>query len=261
MELSWWKKFLFMLLPTSSIFSSVKDRFFTAMVQAWGTAAKSVHEINGQNLTDIFTQKTTRLEDHSDQFGYVETQDADRVSALWAEEGGQSPDYLQSQLHAAGLTNLYVHEWWVEGSDPPVARNPILYIRNHQPNNLLVNPVSSIYDDIPQCGDDLYCGDNIYCGDSEGLKYEEKIYPHPDVVEQYPFYFYVCGETFGVPASLTDSELIEAKRIIYKIKAMEQRCVLITDGDVWINTPYTGDELWINTPYTGDELYINIGDR
>lgn len=259
MDLTWWKNFIFSLLPNSQIFSKVKDRFFTALIGAFSSVAKDAHDKNGQNFTDIFPDSTTRADEWSDQFGFPTTLTAEQLDVQFKDTGGQSPAYLQAQLHAAGLTELFVHEWWIPGSSPVTARNPIPYINNLQPNNLLVNPAVSIYEDIPQCGDDIQCGDDVYCGDTEGLKYEEKIYAHPDIEAQYPFYFYVCGETFGTFVSLSPEQIQEAKRIIYKIKPMQKRCVLMINQDVWINTPYSGDEIWINTPYTGDEVYINLG--
>lgn len=261
MELSWWKKFLFSLLPSSTVFSSIKDRFFTILVESFGVVAKMIHDRNGQNLTDVFPDETTRADDWSDQFGSPTTLTVAKLKARWAESGGQSPNYLQSELHAAGLTTLFVHEWWVPGSDPVTARNPLIYINDYQPNNLLVNPVLSLYEDLPQCGELYQCGDDLQCGDSEGLKYEEKIYPHPDVAAQYPYYFYVCAETFGVSVEITDEELQEAKRIIYKIKPMEQRCVLYVNSSIWVNDPLTGLEVWVNEPTTGLEVYVNVGDR
>lgn len=261
MDLNQWKKFVFMLAPKSSVFSWVKDRFLTALFYSAGEVASDVSDHNGQNFTDAFPNTTTRADDWSSQFNSPITLSASQLSFRHQESGGQSPHYLQTRLHGAGLTNLYVHEWWVPGSDPVAARDPFVYINNYQPNNLLVNPVVRIYDDVPQCGDRFQCGDDLQCGDSEGLKYEEKIYSHPDIEEEKPFYFYVCGETFGENVTLSEEDLAMAKHLIYKIKPAHLRCVLIANADLWINTPYTGDEVWINTPYTGDEIYINIGDR
>lgn len=259
MELNWWKEFLFSLLPRSPLFSFVKDRFFTALVTALGSVPKEAHYYNGQNITDIFPETTTRADDWSRQFNFAKTLTASQLSARFKDSGGCSPNYLQNALHEAGLTSLYVHEWWVPGSDPVAARNPIPYINNYQPNNLLVNPITSIYDDIPQCGDYIQCGDPDQCGDSEGLKFEEKIYAHPDISDEYPYYFYVCGQTFGDYVTLSDDELSEAKRLIYKHKQAHLRCVLFVEASAIINTPTTGDEIIINTPTTGDSIIINSG--
>lgn len=260
-----------MILPTSGLFSSLKDRFFTKFVYSLGTAPKDAHDTNGQNFTDIDPATTTRADDWSEQFGSPTTLTTAQLQARWQESGGQSPNYLQEQLHAAGYTSVFVHEWWVPGSSPVTARNPILYINNSQPNNLLVNPVQSTYDDRPQCGDsanEYQCGDELfspglalYCGETDGIKYEEKIYDHPDLTEEYPYYFYVCAQTWPEAAPLTSVEIAGIKRIIYKIKPMEQRCVLITTSGVYVNTPTTGaDGIYVNEPTTGaDGVWVNLG--
>lgn len=273
MDLNWWKKLLFMLFPESGLFSSIKDRFFTKFVYSLGSAPKDAHDRSGQNFTDIDPVTTTRSDDWSEQFGAVGTLTTAQLQARWQETGGQSPNHLQSEMHEAGYTSVYVHEWWVPGSSPVTARNPILYINDHAPNNLFVNPVDSIYDERPQCGDspDTYqCGDEyyapgtaMYCGQSNGLKYEEKIYEHPDIAEQYPFYFYVCAQTWPEPAPLTPEEIQGIKRLIFKIKPIEQRCVLISTNGVYVNTPTTGAAgVYVNEPTTGaDGVWVNLGSN
>ncbi len=259
MDLNWWKSFLFSLLPNTTLFSSIKDRFFTILIKSLGSVPKEAHDYNSQNLTDIHPDTTTRADDWSSQFGFATEQTTTRLTAEWQQEGGQSPNYLQEQLHAAGYTGLYVHEWWEPGSSPVTARNPIPYINDFQPNNLLVNHVNYSFLDLAQCGDDYQCGDDLQCGDNEGVRFEEKIYPHPAVADQYPFYFYVCAETWPNFAALTPDEVDDVKRIIYKIKPMHLRCVLLVNSDVWVNTPTSGDEIWVNEPTTGDPIEVNIG--
>lgn len=88
---------------------------------------------------DIDPQKTRELDLWESQFGLANTitvdQDRrDRLDAVWKAHGGQSPRYLQDTLQAAGF-DVYVHEWWVPGSEPALnviaaatARNPFDYI-------------------------------------------------------------------------------------------------------------------------------------
>src|SRR5215468_6567577 len=35
-----------------------------------------------------------------------------KLASAWSLLGGQSPDYIQRTLHAAGFTTVHVHEWW-----------------------------------------------------------------------------------------------------------------------------------------------------
>ena len=261
MDLTFWKRFLRLLLPTSAIYNIVVDRGFKSLLAAVGSVLKSAHDYVGARFTDFIPAITTRIDDWSEQFGFSGNLSILRLEAEWKQSAGQSPHFIQTKLHDAGFTNCYIHEWWVPASSPVTARNPIPYINDYQPNNLLVNPMSSLYEDFPQCGDAYQCGDDLQCGDSDGYKYEEKIYPHPDIADEYPYYFYVCGATFGNPVTLDSADRFEVQKIIYKYKPMHLRCVLLNNDGLWINTPYTGDEIWINTPYTGTEVYINIGDR
>lgn len=88
---------------------------------------------------DIFPIATREISAWEKQFGIPgtglnEPDRRTRLAAAWAATGGQSPRYIQDTLQAAGF-DVYVHEWWVPGSEPApgvpgtgVARNPFLYL-------------------------------------------------------------------------------------------------------------------------------------
>ncbi|MHC4868059.1 MAG: hypothetical protein ACYTEX_28650, partial [Planctomycetota bacterium] len=171
--------------------------------------------------------------------------------------GGQSPNYLQTALQDAGF-DVYVHEWWrVDGDEKPiqmgdgtqmgdgaqmggklpiptgypVARNPIPYINDSQPNNLLVNPVERAYLDYKhQMGDGTQMGDGAQMGANNGIKYIEKIYPHPDNGDDYPFYMYVGGETWPDIVSIEGARRKTA-----------------TTGNIWENSP-NSELIFENSP-------------
>lgn len=92
-----------------------------------------------QIFEDIDPQKTRELDLWESQFGLpntltVEQERRDRLDAVWKAHGGQSPRYLQDTLQAAGF-DVYIHEWWVPGSEPALgvlgvatARDPLDFI-------------------------------------------------------------------------------------------------------------------------------------
>lgn len=81
---------------------------------------------------DGFPQTTRALDEWEAQFdlrdtGLTTQERRDRLEGAWAATGGQSPRYIQDTLQAAGFP-VYVHEWWIPASDPPVARTPATII-------------------------------------------------------------------------------------------------------------------------------------
>lgn len=81
---------------------------------------------------DIFPYTTRDIYRWAQQFGVqigglTESQVRQRVDGAWKARGGQSPRYLQDTLQAAGF-DVYIHEWWVPGTNPPEARNPNSYL-------------------------------------------------------------------------------------------------------------------------------------
>ena len=92
---------------------------------------------------DLYPQQTRELSAWELQFGLgnyglTEQEQRDRLEAVWAATGGQSPRYIQDTLQAAGF-DVYVHEWWepivaypqggsINGDVTPVARDPFDYL-------------------------------------------------------------------------------------------------------------------------------------
>lgn len=90
-------------------------------------------------FNDIDPKSTRQLSEWESQFALPqslsdEQERRDRLDAAWKALGGQSPRYIENTLCAAGF-DVYVHEWWVPGSEPVVgtlaaatARDPALYL-------------------------------------------------------------------------------------------------------------------------------------
>lgn len=102
------------LLPDSTAWRLVVDRllkrYLTGVVSVGVEARSYIDDV----YDDIFPQTTRRLSDWQEMFGLdavgTEQQQRNDLAAEWAAQGGQSPEYLQSVLHTAGFTQMYVHD-------------------------------------------------------------------------------------------------------------------------------------------------------
>jgi len=128
------------LLPRSTAWAltTVKPLrdFFMGLAASLGDVFKLFFD---QVYEDLFPQTTRQLAAYEKQFGLrtavlTEQERRDRLAAAWRAQGGQSPGYIQDTLQAAGF-DVYLHEWWVPGSEPPLgvvaaatARNPFAYL-------------------------------------------------------------------------------------------------------------------------------------
>jgi len=129
------------LLPRARAWSITIDktlrRFFDGLAQGLGVPIKLFFD---QIYQDTQPQTTRELDAWEKQFGLnsgavlTEQERRDRLDATWKAHGGQSPRYIQDILQAAGF-NVFVHEWWEPGSEPPlnviapaIARDPHDYL-------------------------------------------------------------------------------------------------------------------------------------
>ncbi len=140
------------LLPNSKAwnitpFKNLRNFFkgFTGLGEDSKSFSDSVYQ-------DLFPETTRELEKWERQFGLPNTLSAkasdeqlrrDRLDAAWKEMGGQSPRYFQDTLQRNGF-NVFVHEWWEPGTEPPVGvlqcvtpRNPLLVIRQESTEGIL----------------------------------------------------------------------------------------------------------------------------
>jgi len=120
------------LLPKSRVFNISKGD--TNHAKFWGVIADAfqpVHDFAGSTWRDMFPSDTTQLRAWESEFAFpaenlTTEQRRSRLKGEWAATGGQSKRYIQDTLHAAGFTDLFVYDWWVD--DVPTARNPLLLI-------------------------------------------------------------------------------------------------------------------------------------
>lgn len=195
---------------------------------------------------DIFPDTTRELVAWEEAFGLrpgdlTETERRERLAALWSARGGQDPRYIQDTLQAAGF-DLYVHEWWVPGTDPPVARNPFSVLatgvfgcgdNEMQCGNveaqcgqtygdigyMLVNKVYTVFVKYLGCGDDrAQCGENeAQCGENDGFDFIRKEYAVPSDSALWPYIVYIGGENFGDVAIVPEDRQEEIEDLLLKI--------------------------------------------
>lgn len=121
------------LLPSGSAWSIIADkmlrRFFLALAGVFENARASVDSV----WLEIFPATTTSLDEWDEQFGLpdgalTDAQRRARIAGEWQYVGSQGVDSIQDILRARGFDDVFVHEWWVPGSDPLEARNPAEFI-------------------------------------------------------------------------------------------------------------------------------------
>lgn len=117
--------------------SKALRNFLTGLAGALGPPARAFVDAV---WLDIFPSSTREAPEWDAQWGLPDTgiteqERRDRLDATWKALGGQDPNYIQTTLRANGF-DVYVHEWWVPGTEPAVgvkqcavARSPLQYLR------------------------------------------------------------------------------------------------------------------------------------
>lgn len=206
----------------------------------------------------IFPDVTDQLDEWERQFGLQTVAGAseqdriDRLIATWQATGGQSPRYLQDTVRAAGF-DVYIHEWWEPGSNPPTVRNPLLILNDEsgQLNYLtvcgnaqavcgyvgavcgsssnpkgypLVNKILQVRPNVVDCGDPIaVCGNaNAVCGAFTGFKFTQRRYTIPNDPNKWPYFLYWGGENFPDLADIPQSRRNEFETLVLKLCPTEQ---------------------------------------
>lgn len=231
-------------------------------LSAWGGDTRSALD----TVYDALLPSTTgSLDEWEDQFGIPPSLTASsarrsRLDAAWKAVGGQSPRYLQDTLRGAGF-DVYVHEWWTPGSEPPTGshacgtpRNPLLYLRR---DNLPSYPVVDCGEPFAECGEPFAeCGNAVVpigyplvnkveysspdpivlcgeafaeCGEIDAecgnfLEYEILLrrYTVPTDPGKWPYFWYVGGQVFGQQATVPASRRDEFEALCLKVGPLHQ---------------------------------------
>lgn len=243
-------------------FDKILRQFFEGLAAALITDTK-------ENFDNIYSgldpQQTNDMFKWEAQFGLnensalTEQQRRDRLDAAWKETGGQSPGYIQDTLRNAGF-DVYVHEWWVPGSEPGVGVkscvtpiNPNRWLRQSQlitiftvtagnPTVTCGNPeatcgasiepygyplVNKINETVPEyfvtCGNPAAtCGNpEATCGNYSTFKEIEKNYTLPLDPDKWAYFLYIGGETFGDLASIDLLRKDEFENLCLKVGPLQ----------------------------------------
>tara|TARA_R110000851_G_scaffold201680_1_gene352890 strand:+ start:97 stop:912 length:816 start_codon:yes stop_codon:yes gene_type:complete len=221
---------------------------------------------------DVFPQSTRELDRWDKQFGLPDTgitgqQRRDRLGAAWKALGGQSPRYIQDTLQGNGF-NVFVHEWWVPGTEPPpgvkqcvTPRNPRLVLREEftgvallvecgeavvqcgeavaqageslSPRGYpLVNKVFvSTPDILPLCGEVLAAAGEptSTCGNYSAFREGPREYLVPNDPSKWPYFLYIGAETFGDLAQVDSKRRDEFEALCLKICPTQQWLGILVD--------------------------------
>jgi hypothetical protein len=241
------------LLPRARAWSIRKGTVLRQIIEGLTIFPESIRREFDRTWLDIFPATTRALDEWEAQWALTPSQLTDaqrreRLSATWKSHGGQSPRYLQDALQKAGFP-VYVFDWWIPATLPPVARNPFAYIRGDTaplggvdcgeplalcgeafaqcgnsvgvPGYLLVNRIqTSRVDYIALCGEPtMQAGeDDAECGAFTDYIFDYLKYNVPVEANRWPYIFYIGGEVFGEKAAVPNIRRNEFEALVLKLK-------------------------------------------
>lgn len=259
------------LLPNAKAWRLTVDKQLRQFFEGLTGIGEDVRTFYDDIWLDIFPETTRDISGWETQFGLPNTltneqERRDRLDAAWKALGGQDPRYLQDTLQAAGF-DVYVHEWWVPGSEPAVgvkapatARNPFTYLEDgavtlkyfsadgaadmqdgdlalamdgaaDQPTGYtLVNKLL-----IPtsiSIGDgslEMYDGGQNAQDNGFLTTYGLKAYQIPADVTKYPYFLYIGGQNFPDHANVDVSRRNEFETLCLKICPTQQWLGILVD--------------------------------
>lgn len=255
------------LLPVCRAWQTTIDNDLRRLIVGLSGIEEDLRAYFDELWLNLMPSTTDYLDDWEEQFGLpaaglTETERRDRLDGRWKALGGQSPYYIQTTLQDAGF-DVYVHDWWVPGTEPAIGshacatpRNPLVYLRREYASVGLmvecgealaecgeafaecgnqVDPrgyplVNKTFATIPNyltlCGEALaQCGEpTAECGNFFGFTEEVITYIIPNDPAYWPFFVYIGGQTFGDIAQLPPSRKNE----------FEELCLKICPSHLWI---------------------------
>ncbi len=187
---------------------------------------------------DIFPVTTRELDQWEDQFGLpntglTEQERRDRLDAAWKALGGQDPTYIQETLQAAGFP-VYVHEWWVPGSEPAVdspaaatPRDPVATLV--APAYPLVNRIvksdklfTAYFDNGALPNENQFGKTGSQFGAFSNSAVVEVEYDIPTDPSSWPYFLYIGDAVFPNLASIPIARKEEFETLCLKICPAEQ---------------------------------------
>lgn len=218
-----------LLLPTGDGWRAAVSSELRAWLDGLAGEGDAVRESADLALDDMYPSTTRELALWEDRFG-VSSAGTDelrrqRLAAEWRATGGQSPDYLEGVVQAAGFP-LYIHEWWSSGP-PYVARDPRDYTT--QP----LTGTVQCGEPLAECGEpDALC--NGFLANEPGYIVNEALTdaappavpPDPDT---WPYFVYWGGETFDDRVAVPAERRAELERLLRQLNPAHMWIVTLVD--------------------------------
>ena len=218
------------LLPDARAWRLVPEKFlrkfFTGLANS--DIAVGVKTFFDEIVSDIDPQQTRELDAWENQFalpdaGLTEQERRDRLAATWKAVGGQDPRYIQDTLQAAGFP-VYVHEWWVPGSEPaidsPAAATP------RDPSIVLggiIVYINECNEALAQCGEALAeCGERTTPPGYLLVNKDGTTYTVPVDPAEWPYILYIGDAVFGATATVDANRKDEFEDLCLKICPAQQ---------------------------------------
>lgn len=184
---------------------------------------------------DLFPQTTRELDRWERQWGLrpgslTEQERRDRLEAQWKALGGQSPRYLQDTLRGAGF-DVYVHEWWEPGSNPPTARDPLDVVSGGA-GYFLVNKLTRslrVYSSVAGARQMVAGNRRAVAGVLVAFVVEPVQYEFPDTAASRAYVLYIGGETYPNAAQVPASRRDEFEELVLKTCPAQQWLALLVE--------------------------------
>lgn len=227
------------LLPRARAWSLTADKSLRKFFRGLSGLGKDARYFIDRIWLDIFPATTRELSAGEWQFNLptvptlTTAERRTRLAGAWQALGGQDPRYIQDMLQAAGF-DVYVHEWWVPGSEPALntagaatARDPHTYLRENSAGEpvagkgyALVNrllPTAPVY--LTGAGEPLMeAGEAIAeAGNFDYFHLTEMNYTLPTNPAVYPYFVYIGAAVFPNLASIPAARQLEFEALCLKI--------------------------------------------
>jgi hypothetical protein len=237
------------LLPRAQAWRLTIARTLRSFFEGLALQPAAIREYIDLVWEDIVPSTTRLLNEWERHFGLTLTDTSsepavtagrERLAAEWAASGGQSPAYIQGVLHAAGFTDLFVHDWWIGEGPPYVARDPRDYTELPQVGTYRcgseANPNGVGFVDGPTCSDGTggpRC--NNFLINDPGYLVNKDLTPRapppvPGDPLTWPYFIYIADETFTEDPVVVDaSRRDELERLLLKLRPTHNWIVLFVD--------------------------------
>jgi hypothetical protein len=225
------------LLPRASAWRTTVDTTLRRFVVGLAGMPADVRTFIDLAYLDLFPEDTRELATWESEFALSgEGSEATRrlaLTAAWRAHGAQDPDYLQTVLHAAGFTEVFVHEWWASGP-PYVAIDPRNYTTQPLVGDYQCEPSSPWQCFAPDPGEPLapHCDDSLTNepGYLVNLDLTRRAPPPvPDDPDRWPYFLYFAGEAFPELGPVDSNRVSELKELLLRLSPSQQWLVLMID--------------------------------